>query len=102
MLETPTTDQRVNHARQITLQGGRGTDMAAGIETAADASPAEIVITDGHTPWPENPPPGARRVIAALTSNSCLHRVPGWIHAIDISHDIQHGPSRPSRPGRRR
>ena len=85
--------QRVNHARQITPQGGRGTDMTVGIEAAAKDSPAAIiVITDGYTPWPPDPPAGARCVIAALTDNSCRHEVPGWIQAIDISEDIRSDP----------
>ena len=80
--------QRVNQARNITPVGGGGTDMAAGIETAARTNPAAIVvITDGYTPWPPTPPPGVRKVIAALTHNGWLNRVPGWIQAIDISHD---------------
>ena len=87
------TDQRIHHARHITPQGGRGTDMAAGIQTAAETAPAAIiVITDGYTLWPPDPPPGARCVIAALTDNNQLHHVPGWIQAIDISQDLQADP----------
>ena len=64
--------------------------MAAGIEAAAQAAPtAIIVITDGYTPWPQDPPAGARCVIAALTDNGCRHEVPGWTQAIDISEDIR-------------
>lgn len=78
--------QRVNQARNVTPVGGGGTDMAAGIETAAGINAAAIVvITDGYTPWPPTPPPGARCVIAALTNNGWIHRVPGWIQAIDMS-----------------
>ena len=78
--------QRVNQAHRVTPVGGGGTDMATGIETAAQTNPAAIVvITDGYTPWPPTPPPGARRVIAALTNNGWVHRVPGWIQAINIS-----------------
>ena len=63
--------------------------MAAGIETAAQTAPAAIiVITDGYTPCPQDPPQGARSVIAALTDNDCLHEVPGRTQAIDISEDI--------------
>ena len=80
------TDQRVVQSRQIVPVGGRGTDMCAGITAAAQRSPAAIiVITDGYTPWPRNPPPGARNVIAALTRTGRVDQVPGWIHAIDIS-----------------
>ena len=80
------TDQQITQARQITPQGGRGTDMAAGIEAAAETRPAAIiVITDGHTPWPRTRPRGARTVIAALTDCRAFHEVPGWIQAIDMS-----------------
>ena len=83
------TDQHITQARQITPVGGRGTDMATGIQTAAETRPAVIVvITDGYTPWPETRPAGARCVIAALTNNWRLHQVPGWIQAIDISDDL--------------
>ena len=78
--------QRVNQTRNITPVGGGGTDMAAGIETAAQTNPAAIVvITDGYTGWPPAPPPGVRTVIAALTHNGWIHRVPDWIQAIDIT-----------------
>ena len=87
--EDVNTDQHITHARQITPAGGRGTDMAKGIQTAAETRPAVIiVITDGYTPWPETRPAGARTVIAALTHNWLLHQVPGWIQAIDISDSL--------------
>ena len=82
-------DQRVVQARQVVPEGGCGTDMAAGIETAAQGAPAAIIVlTDGWTPWPRDPLPGARCVIAALTDNTNMHEVPGWIQAIDISDGI--------------
>ena len=82
------TDQKVTRAHQITPKGGAGTDMAAGITTAARTRPAAIiVITDGYTPWPPTPPPGARGVIAALTNSHTAHRVPAWIQTINITND---------------
>lgn len=82
--------QRVTQTRNITPVGGGGTNMAAGIETASAANPAAIVvITDGYTPWPETPPPGARTVIAALTNSDWAQRVPDWIQAIDITPTLQ-------------
>ena len=87
--EDVNTDQHITQARQITPTGGRGTDMAKGIQTAAETRPAVIVvITDGYTPWPETRPAGARTVIAALTNNHLFHQVPGWIQAIDISDGV--------------
>lgn len=80
--------QRVQQASRITPVGGRGTDMGVGIEAAAQTSPdAIVVLTDGGTDWPPAPPPGAGCVIAALTRNDWLHRVPEWIRTIDISPD---------------
>jgi predicted metal-dependent peptidase len=41
------------------MQGGGGTDMVAGIRAALDYTPAPdaiIVLTDGYTPFPEQPP----------------------------------------------
>lgn len=80
------TDQHIHNTNQITLAGAGGTDMAAGITTAAETGPdAIVVITDGWTPWPPTQPAGARRVIAALTDNHSIRNVPGWIQAIDIT-----------------
>ena len=60
--------QRVNQTRNIAPVGGGGTDMAAGIETAAQTNPAAIVvITDGYTEWPPGPPPGVH------TGHRCAH-----------------------------
>lgn len=80
------TDQHIHNTNQITLAGAGGTDMAAGITTAAETGPdAIVVITDGWTPWPTTQPPGARRVIAALTDNHSIANVPNWIETIDIT-----------------
>ena len=79
------TDQHIHNPNHITLTGAGGTDMATGITTAAENNPdAIIVITDGYTPWPPTPPPGARTVIAALTDHHRIHRIPGWIQSISI------------------
>ena len=82
------TDQRIHNTKLVRLAGAGGTDMAAGIETAAEANPdAIVVITDGWTPWPPTRPAGARCVIAALTDDCRLRYVPDWIQAIDMSGD---------------
>ena len=82
------TDQQVHHTNQISLDGAGGTDMAAGIAAATETKPdAIVVITDGWTPWPPTTPQGARSVIAALTDDYCIERVPDWIQTIDMSED---------------
>ncbi len=53
------TARRVTRATQVQLAGGGGTDMGAGIHAAAGLRPRPsvvIVLTDGFTPWPEQPP----------------------------------------------
>ena len=82
------TDQHIHHTNQIHLRGAGGTNMAAGIAAAAETNPdAIVVITDGWTPWPQTRPPGARSVIAALTDDYSIERVPDWIQTIDMSQD---------------
>ncbi|RAY16719.1 hypothetical protein DPM19_00625 [Actinomadura craniellae] len=56
---------RVTSAGQVTLAGGGGTDMRVGIEAALRERPqVVIVLTDGFTPWPEEP--ASYRLVAAL------------------------------------
>ncbi len=70
--------RRVSRAAQVQLAGGGGTDMGAGIESAAGLRPRPsvvIVLTDGYTPWPDQPPPGVRVIVGLLTEGT---RPPGW------------------------
>jgi predicted metal-dependent peptidase len=73
--------RRVSRAAQVQLAGGGGTDMGAGIESAAKLHPkpsVAIVLTDGYTPWPDQPPPGIRVIVGLLTER---RRLPGWAPA---------------------
>jgi predicted metal-dependent peptidase len=70
--------RRVSRAAQVQLAGGGGTDMGAGIESAAELRPRPsvvIVLTDGYTPWPDRPPPGIRVIVGLLTEGA---RASGW------------------------
>jgi predicted metal-dependent peptidase len=70
--------RRVSRAAQVQLAGGGGTDMGSGIESAAALRPRPsvvIVLTDGYTPWPDQPPPGIRVIVGLLTEGM---RPPGW------------------------
>lgn len=75
---------RVTSAQQVTLAGGGGTDMRVGVERAL-ALPERpgivIVITDGYTPWPDEP--SSARLIAALTSQGAA-QPPVWIETVRI------------------
>ena len=80
------THQRITSVRDLPLHGGGGTNMATGITRANQTRPdAIIVLTDGHTPWPEQPPPGNPTVIAALIGpHAPAENVPDWMHTIHI------------------
>ena len=80
------TAQTVFNTSQIQLVGGGGTDMSAGIATAAETKPRPaivIVITDGYTDWPPTrPPQNHSTVIAVLTDPDTHQTVPPWITPI--------------------
>ncbi|HBV88524.1 MAG TPA: hypothetical protein DEF42_18225 [Desulfosporosinus sp.] len=76
--------RRVFRPDQIQLAGGGGTDMGVGLEAAAKLKPSPqlgIVITDGHTSWPDRPPRGMK-VIVVMYGDV---RVPEWANVIMIS-----------------
>jgi predicted metal-dependent peptidase len=73
--------RQVFRPEQVQLAGGGGTDMGTGLEAAARLRPAPqvcIVITDGHTPWPDTAPRGMK-VIVALTGEG---ETPEWAKTI--------------------
>ncbi|GAA4624230.1 VWA-like domain-containing protein [Actinoallomurus vinaceus] len=76
---------RVTSAQQVTLAGGGGTDMRIGIE-AALALPERpgvvIVLTDGYTPWPEEP--SSARLIAALIGEDAPPP-PAWVETVRVT-----------------
>jgi hypothetical protein len=77
--------RRVTSARQVELVGGGGTDMGAGIDAAAALRPrpaVTVVLTDGFTPWPDQPPRGTRVVVALLGDEA--PDGPGWARAIRV------------------
>jgi predicted metal-dependent peptidase len=77
--------QRVSSARQVTLTGGGGTNMGAGLEAAYALRPrpaVTVVLTDGYTPWPEVAPKGMR-VVAGLLGDDAPE-APGWARAIRV------------------
>lgn len=63
--------QRVSSAFQVELAGGGGTDMAVGIAAAQKLRASVIIVlTDGYTPWPAEPPKGCQLVIGVLNPDS--------------------------------
>lgn len=70
----------------VKLVGGGGTDMRVGI-TAAAGLPSRpeviVVLTDGHTPWPEVPTPA--RVIAVLIGRQASRvEPPPWMSTVRV------------------
>lgn len=81
------TVTRIRRARDSKLAGGGGTDMRAGLATAAELRPRPdviVVFTDGHTPWPDQPPAGSA-VIAAILGRTghTLPPSPAWAKRIE-------------------
>ncbi|MGH9278340.1 MAG: vWA domain-containing protein, partial [Acidimicrobiales bacterium] len=85
------TVQRVANARSLNLMGGGGTDMGAGIETAAKLRPRPsviVVLTDGLTPWPEHPPKGMQVVVGLIEGTHVRQgrawAAPEWARVVHI------------------
>jgi predicted metal-dependent peptidase len=83
---------RARRAAQVKLAGGGGTDMGAGIEAAAALRPRPdiiVVLTDGFTPWPEDPPAGIRVVVGLLLGGwDEPPETPAWARTVLIDPDV--------------
>jgi predicted metal-dependent peptidase len=80
--------KRVTSAKQVVLAGGGGTDMGEGITAAVALRPKPsivVVLTDGFTPWPLQPPKGTRVIVGLLAQGGLVTRhVPDWARTIMI------------------
>ena len=77
--------QKVLRARDVELLGGGGTDMGVGLIKAAELRPRPdliVVLTDGHTPWPADPPRGIRVIVGLMDPSG---RAPEWATTIPIN-----------------
>ena len=77
--------RRVSSARQVELIGGGGTDMGAGIDAASRLRPRPaitVVLTDGYTPWPDEPPRGMRVVVGLIGDEA--PEAPAWARAVRV------------------
>ncbi len=75
--------RRVFRPEQVELAGGGGTDMGEGLAAAEKLRPrpqVAVVITDGYTPWPAEPPWGIRTVVVLVGGGTA----PGWAKTIRI------------------
>jgi predicted metal-dependent peptidase len=74
--------QAVRDLGAIRLEGGGGTDMAAGLDAAVALRPRPdliIVLTDGYTPWRSAPPGGIRVVVGLMDRGG---RTPDWAETV--------------------
>jgi predicted metal-dependent peptidase len=77
--------QRISSARQVELVGGGGTDMGTGIAAASLLRPRPaiiVVLTDGFTPWPDEPPRGSRVVVGLLGDDA--PDAPHWARGVRV------------------
>ncbi len=87
------TVRRVSRASQVELAGGGGTDMGVGIAAAARLRPRPsviVVLTDGFTPWPANPPKGVHVVVGILAQSTIpvdRFAPPAWARIVRIEPD---------------
>ncbi len=81
------TTQNLRSAKDATLIGAGGTDLRIGLTAIGAQRPRPdvvIVFTDGDTPWPATPPPGAVTIIALLgRKEDVLPLTPTWAIRIE-------------------
>ncbi len=86
------TTRRVTSASLVELVGGGGTDMSVGIDGAARLRPRPsvlVVLTDGMTPWPQEPPKGMEVVIGLIgtqsgTGGGQVWAQPAWARVVHV------------------
>lgn len=79
--------------KDFVMQGGGGTDMRVGMRVASEIKPlvdVVIVVTDGGTPWMEEPPisnPNALYVACLVGPDGerAATRVPPWMKALIVN-----------------
>ncbi len=78
------SSQRVTRVDQVALAGGGGTDLRVGFEAVERLRPRPtvlVVVTDGQTPWPAQPPRGMS-VVVALTRPAVT---PVWAKSVVLA-----------------
>lgn len=81
------TTRAVRSARRVELVGAGGTDLRIGLRAVEQERPRPdvvVVLTDGFTPWPATPPPGAAVIIALLRRRQWpLPETPSWATVVE-------------------
>lgn len=77
----------VRRVRDVELAGGGGTDLRVGLRAVEQQRPRPdvvVVLTDGDTPWPAEPPPGSAVVIGLLGRHGYrLPPTPAWATRVE-------------------
>jgi len=79
--------KQISSIKEIKLKGEGGTDMGKGIEAAAFLKPRPnicIVLTDGYTPWPKEPPSKMKIIVGLINESENPPEVPGWAKKVLI------------------
>lgn len=79
------TSRRVRSLSSVELVGGGGTDMRVGIAAAEADRPCPdvvIVLTDGYTPWPDEP--GRATLICAIIGAGLDGSTPAWARTVHV------------------
>lgn len=78
---------RVRSSREVVVAGGGGTDLRVGIAAAVAGRPRPdvvVVLTDGYTPWPTDPPVRTSMVIGLLArTGDPLPPTPAWARRVE-------------------
>lgn len=75
------SSKKVQHLKQVTWDGGGGTDMTIVLEAADKKYKPDVIVlvTDGYTPWPSQRP--RYRLVVACTTEA---HVPEWAITVRI------------------
>ena len=80
--------KRITDARKIEVIGRSGTDMRVGIAHAGTMKPRPhtvIILTDGHTPWPSEPPRGMGLIAVLIGQGRAkANSVPTFIKVVEV------------------
>ncbi|MGQ0744898.1 MAG: vWA domain-containing protein [Acidimicrobiales bacterium] len=86
--------QRVSSGAQVDLRGGGGTDMRVGLAAVARLKPrpsVAVILTDGLTPWPAEPPKRLS-VVVGLVARSATGAgpwaAPEWARVVTIDEPL--------------
>lgn len=81
-------DRRLTNIRTVNRRAYGGTDMRRGIDHALRSRPNPdviVILTDGHTPWPERPHPRVSYIAGIITNRSATPpATPSWMTTIII------------------